>query len=92
MALEFDVHGTGYVAAFEVFSVAGGLEWVVAIIAPVAEFRGSADRGAVWAVRAGVGGVLVLLLASVGVVLNERRKRRRTVRAIGASKARAADG
>ena len=50
------------------------------------EFRGGADKGAVWTVRIGIAGVVALLLGSVGVILNERRRTKKRVRDIGRAK------
>ncbi|MFC1705410.1 protein kinase [Planctomycetota bacterium] len=87
ISLEYEVNGVAYTAAFELFRVAGGLEWATAIVAPVDEFRGGADRGAVWTLRIAIAGVVALVFGSVGMLLNERRRARKRVRDIGRSKA-----
>ncbi|MHC4832260.1 MAG: protein kinase domain-containing protein, partial [Planctomycetota bacterium] len=77
ISVEYNHQGEAFIAAFEVFTVDGGLEWISAVIMPANGFHQGGDRAARYVVWAGLGGVLAMLLLG-GLLALFRRKRLRS--------------
>jgi adenylate cyclase len=70
LSLTFDAGGVRYAAAFELFAVTPGLEWISAIVVPEDEFLGVVYDNALLA--AGIGLLSVLLAVALGSLLAYR--------------------
>jgi adenylate cyclase len=66
----FDEGGSEWRAAFDHVSIPGGPDWIVAIVAPEAEFTGVARDNALWTLAGG--GAALLLAAWAAFVISRR--------------------
>jgi hypothetical protein len=69
-----------YIAAFQAFTVGGGIEWVSAVVVPYADFHGDVERLTRLALFGGLGALALGALLGVWAFIRRRRKLRTKMR------------